>query len=264
MWVLAIVLAVMAYAGWGRTRQIVAAHRRVVSLGVVAVGLGGVWWAAWQEIAAHVTAGAPDKDVVRWVLAFNLPVFTMQMVGAFPYRDIPAPLGVYPLAFFVVCLMFFAAWRKGLLARERRTVLWIGVATLVIPVAISLVFMPSAGAVWQGRYEQPFVIGILPLCGLVLDDVGFAPREGRRLVGLSALFLLIAQVACVYHLEQDELRRAVSAGDASWVHPPAVLTGLLVGVGWVLVCLLLPLRRPLVAPAPATPAPDSVGYELST
>jgi hypothetical protein len=261
LWVVAIVLTVVAFAGLGTTRRIVAAHRRVVTLGVIAVGLGAVWWEAWQRIAAHATPGAPDKDVVRWVLAFNLPVFTMQMVGAFPYRDIPAPLGVYPLAFFVICLMFFAALRKGAPTRARRTLLWVGVASLVIPIVISLVFMPSAGAVWQGRYEQPFVIGILPLCGLMLDDAGFAPREGRRLVGLSAVFLLIAQVACVYHLEQDELRRAVSAGDSSWVHPPAVVTALLMAVGWVGVCLLLPLRRPA---REARPEPAAVGLELST
>ncbi|MGC4112360.1 MAG: DUF2142 domain-containing protein [Nocardioides sp.] len=261
LWVVAIVLSVVAFAGWSTTRRIVAAHRRLVTLGVIAVGLGAVWWETWQQIAAHVTPGAPDKDVVRWVLAFNLPVFTMQMVGAFPYRDIPAPLGVYPLAFCVICLMFFAAWRKAMTPRVRRTVLGIGIASLVIPVAVSLVFMPSAGAVWQGRYEQPFVIGILPLCGLILDDVGFAPREGRRLIGLSAVFLLVAQVACVYHVLELELGRPVSAADTSWVHPPLVVTALLMAVGWVLLCGLLPLRNPEPA---AMPELDAVDYELST
>jgi hypothetical protein len=241
-WILVIVLSVAAYAGWGTVRGLVGRHRRLVALGVTAVGLGCVWWLTWQVIASHVTGLSSDKDSEKWILAFNLPAFTLQMVGAFPFRDEPAPLAVYPLAFFVIGLMVIAACRRGSLVRERRAVLGIVVLSLVIPILFSVAFMPSLGAFWQGRYELPYVIGILPLCGLVLDDAGFAPQEGRRLVGLSAVFLLITQVACPVHVQQLELDRAVSARDVAWFYPPVWVTGLLMAVGWGIVTLLLRYR----------------------
>jgi hypothetical protein len=238
LWVVLIVGAVVLTTGLKAAREIVARHRRVVTVAVVLTVTGVCWWAAWQVIASHATGVQPDKDRVLWILAFNLPVYTMEMVGAFPFRDQPAPLGVYPLAFFVIGLLVVGAWRRGAPPRMRRAVFWIVVVTLLVPIVLSLVFMPSAGAIWQGRYELPFVIGILPLCGLALDDAGFAPREGARLAALCGVFLVIVHVASVFHVVQMELDRAVSAGDSAWLRPPtAVLVAMLLGacaIAWYL------------------------------
>jgi hypothetical protein len=245
LWVVLIVGAVVVTIGWRRTVEIARLHRRVVAMVTVATFLGVCWWASWQVIASHTTGVLPDRDAQRWILAFNLPVFLMQMVGAFPYRDVPAPLGIYPLVFFVIVLMVAAAWRRGPSAHTRRAVLWITVAALVVPVALSLVFMPSLGAIWQGRYELPFVIGILPLCGLLLDEAGFAPVEGRRLVALSGVFLAISQVACAYHVEQLELDRPVSANDPAWWHPSGYLLGSLMLVACLVASCQLRAQAPL-------------------
>src|SRR5213079_2450972 len=101
----------------------------------------------------------------EWERAFDVPLFVLQMVAAFPYREIPAPLWVYPLWLFVIGLLVVAAIRRGKPTRVRRSVTGMVVTALVIPVVLSLTFMTSVGAVWQGRYALPFVIGILPLCG---------------------------------------------------------------------------------------------------
>jgi hypothetical protein len=239
LWVVLIVGAVVVTIGWRRTVDIARLHRWVVVLVTVTTFLGVCWWASWQVIASHATGIQPDKDPQRWILAFNLPVYLMQMVGAFPYRDVPAPLGIYPLEFFVIVLMVAAAWRRGPTPRSRQAVLWIVVATVVLPVVLSLVFMPSFGAIWQGRYEVPFVIGILPLCGLLLDEAGFAPVEGRRLAALSGVFLVISQVACVYHVEQLELARPQSVDDPAWWHPSGYLLGALMVVACGLASFLL-------------------------
>jgi hypothetical protein len=254
LWVLSILASVVLLVGVRAARDLVARHRGLVATGTVLVGLAACWWASWQVIASHVTGVSPDKDSSRWILAFDLPVFTMQMVGAFPYRDEPAPVAVYPLVFLVVGLLVIAAWRRGVPARARRAVLWIAIFSLVVPVALSLVFMPSLGAVWQGRYELPYVIGILPLCGLILDDAGFAPREGTRLVTLSVLALGIAQVACPWHVQELELARKVSASDSSWVHPQAWVLGVLMALAWGVGCLLFRYR----GPAPALEATAEV------
>jgi MFS family permease len=244
MWVVLIVGAVVVTIGWRQAWAVVRRHRRVVSVIAGATIAGVCWWAAWQVIASHATGVQPDVDRKKWILAFNLPVYTMQMVGAFPFRDEPAPLGIYPLVFFVILLMLGAAWRRGATARVRRAVFWIGITSLLVPIVLSLVFMPSAGAIWQGRYEIPFVIGVLPLCGLVLDDVGFAPNEGRRLIGLSCLFLVVAQVASVYHVEQLELNRVESYTDPAWWHPPGVVLAVLMLVACAAASPLLRDRTP--------------------
>jgi hypothetical protein len=239
LWVVLIVGSIIATVGVRRAWAIACRHRGTVMSAVLAVFLGVCWWAAWQAIASQATGAQPDKDAERWLLAFNLPVFLMQMVGAFPYRDVPAPLGIYPLEFFVILLILGAAWRKASDPRARRAVLWIGATSLVVPVMLSLVFMPSAGAIWQGRYEIPFVIGVLPLCGLLLDEAGFAPVEGRRLAALSGVFMAISQVVCVYHVEQIELQRPASLGDLAWWHPPGFLLGVLMLVACGVASFLL-------------------------
>jgi MFS family permease len=247
LWVLLIVGAVALTVGWRGTWEIVRRQRRVVTL---AVGLGVVgigWWMSWMTIARHTTGVQADVDTKNWWLAFNLPVYTMQMVGAFPFRDEPAPLWVYPLSFFVIVMMLWAAWRRGADARQRRAVLAIAIVSLLVPVVLSLIYMPSLGAVWQGRYELPFVVGVLPLCGLVLDDVGFAPHEGARLMALSCVFLGVAQVASVVHVQQLELARSVSAADTSWFHPPLWGTGLLMVLACGIVSLILRHRAAVVA-----------------
>lgn len=233
MWVVLIAGAVAATIGWKQAWAIVRCHRRIVSTIAVLTVVGVCWWVAWQVIASHATGVQTDVDRKKWILAFNLPVYTMQMVGAFPFRDEPAPLLVYPLVFSVIGLMFVAAWRVGRTNLSRRALFWIGMTSLLVPVVLSLVFMPSDGAVWQGRYEIPFVIGILPLCGLILDDAQFAPVEAPRLIRVSALFLAIAQVACVLHVRQLELKRPESFTDPAWWHPPGIVLAALICVACV-------------------------------
>jgi hypothetical protein len=254
LWVASILASVILLVGLRATRDLVLGNRAVVASGVVLVGIAGCWWAAWQHIASQVTGVSPDKDAERWILAFNLPVFTMQMVGAFPYRDLPAPLAIYPLVFLVVALLGVAAWKRGPSPRARRTVFWMVVFSLVVPVALSVLFMPSLGAVWQGRYELPYVIGILPLCGLLLDDVDFAPIEGHRLIALSSAFLVFAQVASVYHVQQIERLRPQSINDPAWWHPPGVVLGVLMLVACGIAGLLFGKPPPPVHERPGAAA----------
>jgi hypothetical protein len=225
MWVVLIVGAVIATVGWRSVREIARRNSSTLVTVVATTFIGVCWWAVWQVIASHASGLQTAFEVKRWILAFNLPAYLMQMVGAFPYRNNPAPLGIYPLEFFVIVLLLVAAWRRGPTTQSRRAVLWITVTTVLVPVVLSLVFMPSLGAIWQGRYELPFVIGVLPLCGLLLDEVNFAPVEGPRLVALSGVFLVISQVVCVYHVEQWALGRPEAANDPAWWHPPGLVLG---------------------------------------
>ena len=108
---------------------------------------------------------------------------------------------------------------------------WVVLASLVLPVVASVAFMPSYGAIWQGRYELLFVIGILPLCGLVLDDA-FAPGERDRLTATALVCLAVVQVVSVVVVMHRELGRTVSTEHSGWVHPPLVAVAALALAGF--------------------------------
>jgi hypothetical protein len=182
----------------------------------------------WNRIAAQVTIPTDAEAIhvpAQWAQALYVPRWMMQMVGAFPFRDVPAPMWTYPLAFLVIGLLSWTAWRHSVDRRQARVLAWLVVVLLLLPVAVSLLMMSTAGAFWQGRYELPIFIGILPLCGLLLDKASFAPAEGSRLIMLAGVILVVINVACVVHLQQLEQGRFVSAHDRAWVHPAPWMTG---------------------------------------
>jgi hypothetical protein len=235
LWILAILASVVVFLGRARVMDVVRRHRALAVSGVGLVFLATCWWALWQLIASHVTrpvgAVPQTRETRSWILAFNLPAWILQMIGAFPYRDQPAPLWVYPFVLMVILLFLVGAYRSSRGTRDLRTVRLLTAATLVIPVALSIVFMPSYGAIWQGRYELVYVIGVLPLCGLLLDRRGFAPVEGARLTVTALLFLAMAQVVCVVNVMHAELARPESTEHSGWVHPPLAVVALLALLG---------------------------------
>jgi hypothetical protein len=238
LWIAAIVCSAATFHGLPAVRRMVSERRVLFAVAVITVFLGGVWWALWQWIAGHVHQPADFVPQTRephlWILAFNLPAWILQMIGAFPYRDQPAPLWIYPLALFVICLLTGGAYRASRGTRDRRVVAGVVVASLLIPVAASLVLMPSYGSIWQGRYEIPFVIGLLPLCGLILDRFGFAPVEGGRLTLLVLSFMLVCHVVSVVSVMHAELGRVVSTRHSGWVHPSVAVVGLLAVAGFAI------------------------------
>jgi hypothetical protein len=188
------------------------------------------------------------------------------MVAAFPFRDIPGPLWVYPAVFVVIGFMAWAAWRRGPDRRRSRAVAWMIVIGLAVPIPVSLIYMPSVGAFWQGRYALPYFIGILPLCGLLMDEAAFAPAEGRRISRLCGVILALVNIGCVVHVETSELTRFVSVQDSGWVHPSPVILGAIM----LAACLLAGVlgtrafggrHGSSAVPAPA-PAEDRQSVEL--
>ena len=92
--------------------------------------------------------------------------------------------------------------------------------TLVLPVCITAVTIDANGAIWQGRYFLPFVVGILILCGTVIDD-GDHPSK-RWLQVVVVLLLAVAQGWSVWRVAADEARRAATHLGPDWVTlPPA-------------------------------------------
>lgn len=246
LWLGLIVVVTAVFLGWSQVASLIGRHRLAVAAGVVAVTtavFGSTWWtvsAGWVGSGGEGTPGevAPDADV-----AMNPTKWILELVGAFPYRDQPAPIPVYVLYLLVVGTMLWLGIRRGA-ARERTAIVAAVVLTLLVPITLTWMTAEQRGAIWQGRYGLAFVVGILPLCGMVLDRVSWAPVERARLLPLGLAMLAIAQVYSVFNVARDESVRPVSASDPSWVTLPPILIAVLMLLGFTLMALD-PLRAAL-------------------
>lgn len=236
MWCGLIVLVLLVFSGRERTVRLVRERRWAVVGATVAVSLAtlaGAWWtvsAGWVGASGDGQVAA-DADAamspVRWIVG---------TVAAFPYRNQLAPLPIYPLYFLVVGALLWFGVRH---ARRREQVAILGATglTVLVPMVLTYLTAESRGAMWQGRYGLAFIVGILPLCGLILDRVEWAPRERARLLPLGLVMLAIGQVWSVAHVARDETRNPVSAADPSWITLPPVVIGLLAAAGFVLLAV---------------------------
>ena len=235
LWVLLIVASVALFRGRDRTRRFIRDHPRQVGAAVASAVLAVAGAAAWVVFASGFNP--PTADVlalqgnpVNLADAFRVPLWMLQMVGAFPHRNEPAPPIVYPLWLIVVGVLLTLAImrsRKG----ARVSIIISTVITLFLPVAISLATIQDRGAIWQGRYLLPFVVGVLLLCGLALDQADALHYE--RIAIPSILMLVTAQVISVVQVARHELTRPASALDPGWVHPSGLALGLLMALAWV-------------------------------
>ncbi len=232
LWIVCIVLSVLVLHGWQPVRALIVRRWRELAVGSTLVALATCWWAVWMVISHHYRTppGAPPQGGGQnpdLKLILDVPLWMLQMIGAFPYKDQPAPQWIYPLALFVIGLLTVLACRDVADRLPARRLPWIVVAVPVLPLVVAAAFMPSVGAVWQGRYELPFVIGVLPVAGLILDDRRFAPR-GQLLLVLACLGCLsVCQVASVVHVMRMELVRSVSTLHSGWTHPSDLVVGAL-------------------------------------
>ncbi|WP_205474718.1 DUF2142 domain-containing protein [Nocardioides sp. SYSU D00038] len=233
--VLMIATVVLVHVGprrwWALVRRRATAVTAVAGV-VVAAMAAGVWWAldsssySAPSDAASTAADSDPSDAVavhRWVL---------QLVGAFPYRDQPAPVLVYPLVLLVVLLLVVAAGRRAR-GWQRVSVVGSAVAVLLVPVVVASATIGSRGSIWQGRYLFPFVLGVLPLCGLLLDRAGWEAPNRVRLLVTALVALAVAHTVSVVHVLRAEVARDVSADDPAWLQPPAVVVAGLMVLAWL-------------------------------
>ncbi len=244
LWLGLIVISAVAFLGARRAWSVVRESPALVALTAAAAGaavVGGAWWTQSagltgqsSDIQVEVDASA---DVATWI--GRVLVWTLQIIGAFPYRDQPAPLGVYALYFVVFSSLLVAAVRAAR-GRERLTLVALALGALVLPIVLTLLTAPSQGVIWQGRYMLALMVGLPILCGVALDRA--RPARGNRAAWVAIALLAVAHAWAVWDVARDESRRPVSADDPSWftIAPAAIGVLALVGVA----TLGLVLRRP--------------------
>ena len=171
--------------------------------------------------------GAKNGDVdTSWTQVVHWPTWFLGSIGAFPYRDQPAPIEVYVLALLVLLTLLVAAVRHGA-GVGRGAVVLAAVLSLAVPSVPVGISLQERGGMWQGRYSLPFTAGVIMLAGLVLDRVRWRSNPVTRPQAVALGDARGGPAISVAHVQLAELDRAVSADDAGWLHPPAAGTALL-------------------------------------
>ena len=236
--VVLVLVCVVALRGFRPLLEVVGRHRLLVGTTVVLAVATTAGVFLWNQGNVAFEHGALNDDVdPSWTQALRWPTWILSSIGAFPYRDQPAPLAVHALVLLVMVALLVLAVRRGD-GTERRAVVLAAVMCLAVPSVLVALTLQERGGVWQGRYLLPFMVGVVVLAGLVLDR---ARWRGPTLVAVG--MLAVAQVISVVHVQLTELDRDVSAQDPGWSHPPTAVTGLLVLLGCAVLAAVLPLLR---------------------
>ena len=246
-WMAAIVVTVMVFAGPATIRRRLAEHPRPAALATLLAAAGTVAGGVWTLTAGlgigtaqQLASTAPTDPTLEAVAelgfwdAFQLPIWLLQVVAAFPLRDEPAPIVVYPLVLCVVVALVVAALRRAH-GWSRAGLVLCALLALFMPVAPTLATMHSEGLVWQGRYVLPYGVGLLLLAGVVLARGRARSAPGPTLVATA--MLAAAHVVSVVGVVRGELANPVSTGDGDWLQPPTVVIGGLMAAAWIVQAL---------------------------
>ena len=245
--VVLVLVCVVALRGFRPLLEVVGRHRLLVGLTVLLAVATTAGVFLWNRDNVAFEHGALNDDVdPSWTQALRWPTWILSSIGAFPYRDQPAPLAVHALVLLVLVTLLVVAVRRGEGAERRAVVLAVVLCLAVPTVLVALTLLSQErGGVWQGRYLLPFMVGVVVLAGLVLDR---ARWRGPTLVAVG--MLAVAHVISVVHVQLAELDRDVSAQDPGWSHPPTAVTGLVMLLGCAALAAALPLlsRDEVAAP----------------
>lgn len=221
MWATLIgVACLVAWPGlWGRLRGAFATPAGLAGLlFVVGSGLASLAWTLSQR-SLIVSRDGPDGALsAEFTLLRSLqevPLWLLQAIAAFPFRNQPAPLVVYPSFLLVAGLLLVVSWRAG--TRRLRSALALAwVAGLAIPFGITLATLEEFGTAWQGRYALPLLIGSGVLMGAAWVRSDQVPAVSRRTAGVLMATLVVVHAAGVAQV-------AWSNAESEWLTPEGML-----------------------------------------
>jgi hypothetical protein len=232
--ILLIVASVVALRGWRPLLAVALNHRALVAVGMALGGMTTLAVHLWARGNVAVPDGALNGEVdSSWTQATRWVNWILSSIGAFPYRDQPAPLVVHVLVLLVLLTLLTVAVRRGD-RTGRRAVLLASVLSLLVPTVLVALTLEERGGIYQGRYLLPFTAGVVVLAGAVADRAGWRPvAVDARPHLLAGLMLCAAHVVSVVHVQVAERARPVSALDPGWVNPPVLVTAALMCLAWL-------------------------------
>lgn len=175
-------------------------HRRSLALASGAVLLTVAASAAWILAAGtndpHHEGGDPIPGSPFPHIFSGLLLWPLQAIAAFPARGDVAPLGVYVVVLALGATLLALALRWGTSRRpERVTLAAVALASVVVPMGLTVLSFTQVGLSWQGRYGMPFSVGMILLLGAWLDRSDLPTRLWAVLAALAAVMLPVCHVA---------------------------------------------------------------------
>lgn len=238
MFVLLILLTAFAYHGSRRVSALVRSHPRSLGAATAVVGLataGSAWWTVWSGLLE----GDGPQGSREWVWS-SLLVWPLQAIAAFPYRNQPGAIVVYPIVALTVAALLVHAWQ--LAARRDRLVLAaVLVVTLAVPVVLTLLTRGDVGVMWQGRYGLPLGVGFVILSGTIIQGRASADPPVGLLVPV-AVAMAAAWAACYAKVLADQMTNEPSITGAGWHEPPMWAVVAVCVLAWLLLASA-PSRR---------------------
>lgn len=259
-WFLLILMTSLLALPVSRDRLRTLTSRPVTRIGI---GLGSaatatsVWWALSQR-ALELGDGDSESFSVRERLveaAGQIPVWLLQGIGAFPYRDQPAPTWVYACWLLIGGGLIVAGVGRSS-GRLRWAILLGLLVSVLVPFVITLLTLESFGTAWQGRYGLPYALGLLLLAGLARDrgvaDAAHRADIGPRLWGPGLVLYVAGSFLGPVAVLRSEGSTSPSAGSSAWPAPDPILLGLVVALAaavmWMTVVRSVSPARPESGP----------------
>ncbi len=239
LWALLVLLATLAATSDRRAVLVRLVRQRRVQLSAGLVFVVTMASLAWILSTGSLVIGKlPEPPTLTaseraTTLAKSLAQWVFQSIGAFPFRNVPAPSVVYlTYLFLVTWLMIFAL--RGSQRAERRTMVAVMVLSLVIPLGLTVATLDEFGFSWQGRYTLPFSMGFILLAGAALDRRGRRPHPAT--LALGGVLFAIAQGVSPASVTATERLTSPGVDNGAWlVVAPwlvAVLGALAAGLLW--------------------------------
>ncbi len=209
---------------WRGMRDVIRRHPRTSLAGatLVAASVGSfAWWMFGPLVLEPGETGGEGSSAA--LTGSNLILWPLQAIAAFPYRDQRGPMIVYLVVIAFLCGLFvLALWRGG---RHQKLVLTLSlVASMLLPVLLTLATLEGRGVIWQGRYGIPYGVGFIVIAGYVLGSKSSATRLSWKLTMPTLCLYGVSVAACLVKVRHDELAfNTASAMDASWHAPAPIL-----------------------------------------
>jgi len=254
LWLGMIVLSIFAYWGrreaWSILKRNLRAWAGAIALVVAATLAGGLWAVlAAPNTPANMAAGG-DFSHPFLQSTVQTYVWIFQSFAAFPTRGEIPPMWVYAIGLNVFAFMLIVSLRLAT-RRQRRLMLSMLIASLLVPWIITLSTYSQLGAVWQGRYTLPFALGVPVLAGLVLDANRRRLKMARGFIAGAAVLYYATYVGGVLYVLNKERAKSPQVHTGTWWVPPVWLVTALLFAGILLWMVGFVSRR---SEAESTPA----------
>jgi len=209
----------------------------------------GVGWTVMMRTTHLSTSDLPAIPFASQLhlTATQVPLWLLQSIAAFPYRNEPTAPVVYVVYLLLgIALVAIAA---GSLRRNRQlmiAVLGSIAVAVVVPATMTLMTFEQYGTSWQGRYGLPYTVGTILLLTWSLDRTDRPVAPTQLLVPALVLYALAHGVS-VFETVRREIADDPLHGAGPWLAPSPVLLGATAFAGALLI--FIGARRAVSAPS---------------